>query len=580
MKNLTLFLCLLFVSIQGVYARSGDTLSVRYKKVPAPGLSYLWPNEMPEDCPFPQSETLQGVYITGRCSDYLCGDTFYPTWAADGNLYSSFTDGTTDGCLSISDELWHLNTHGPEADLRAQTGQAVLIGENPQHLLIRNIGEPQRASAAPYKGRYPAGTLHYNGVWYYGTYCLGPAGQHTYQGQKWNWPEMGPMAGFRISTDNGENWIPSPHSGEHPLFPEQGPEIKMGAPHFVDFGKNMEHSPDGKAYLLGMGASGAEATDRYANLSWVSGDQVYLARVTPSPETINDVSAYEFFAGHDDTGEPIWTSDFSHIKPLLDWNNRMGIATATWNPVLKKYLMCVTDGWPTTTYMNSYILEADELTGPWRMVTYMKHFGEQSYFLNFPSKFITSRDGRTLWLCHSANFWNDGELKSKPRGGRYGLSLHEIRLLTPDELRKVKRKKVRDPLAAKNNMARKAFATASGGDPMGAVDGVVDGYPGAVKAEWCHVAPQGQVWIRLEWETLQTVREIWLFDRQTQSDQVLSGEIVLDNGKIIPFDTLPDLALEGISCRFPPQRIRSMTVRLTERNVGSTAPGLAEIAVF
>ena len=29
-----------------------------------------------------------------------------------------------------------------------------------------------------------------------------------------------------------------------------GYPVKIGAPKFVDFGKNMEHSPDGKAYLL------------------------------------------------------------------------------------------------------------------------------------------------------------------------------------------------------------------------------------------------------------------------------------------------------------------------------------------
>jgi hypothetical protein len=37
----------------------------------------------------------------------------------------------------------------------------------------------------------------------------------------------------------------------------------MGSPYFVDFGKNMEHSPDGKAYLGGHGA---------AEYEWTSGD--------------------------------------------------------------------------------------------------------------------------------------------------------------------------------------------------------------------------------------------------------------------------------------------------------------------
>ena len=58
---------------------------------------------------------------------------------------------------------------------------------------------------------------------------------------------------------------------------------------------------------------------------------------------------------------------------------------------------------------------------------------EQAYFLNFPSKFL-SEDGRKLWLCYSANYssgWNGIDLKINPPGGRYGLSLHEVRLTGP-----------------------------------------------------------------------------------------------------------------------------------------------------
>jgi len=299
------------------------------------------------------------------------------------------------------------------------------------------------------------------------------------------------MPGFHISRDLGKTWQAPLTSPGEPLFPEPaaflGP-VKMGAPHFVDFGKNMEHSPDGNAYLLGMGAETDDPEPRpcikpgpdgtvyetndtcgarmhlglrpgeaahgtlkdvfersfrqvdgkpfaHGNLSWITADQVYLARVKPSPETINRLDAYEFFAGHDAAGEPLWTGDFAEIRPLLEWNNHMGCVTATWVPGLKKYLMCITDGWPTVAKMDSYILEADTITGPWRIVTYMKGFGEQAYFLNFPSKFI-SDDGRTLWLCYSANFssgWNGVELKFNPPGGRYGLSLHEVRLLTPQD---------------------------------------------------------------------------------------------------------------------------------------------------
>ncbi len=413
--------------------------------------SFVWDSPIPTDCPFPSSPTLTGIQFTGRERSYSGCDTWYPSWADDGNLYTPWADGGVDGMECSSG-----------GGAKSATGQAVMIGDSPFQLKIHNTSPPKIASALPYQGRYPCGSLLHNGIWYYGTYCLGPGGGFMDNGIKWNWPNLGPIPGFQISRDYGKTWTDSPLTPERPLFPEPakylGP-VKMGAPHFVDFGKNMEYSPDGKAYLLGMGAEVNDPLPRpclkldgagnliqvdpskctnhfaHANLSWISADQVYLARVKPSPETINDLKAYEFFAGHDANGKPVWTADFAKIKPLLEWNNHMGCVTATYVPGLKKYLMCVTDGWPTFAKMDSYILEADELTGPWRIVTYLKEFGEQAYFLNFPSKFI-SADGRTLWLCYSANFspgWNGVKMKLNPPGGRGGLRLHEIRLLGPEE---------------------------------------------------------------------------------------------------------------------------------------------------
>jgi hypothetical protein len=81
--------------------------------------------------------------------------------------------------------------------------------------------------------------------------------------------------------------------------------------------------------------------------------------------------------------------------------------------------------------MNSYILESDHITGPWKLITYMKDFGEQAYFLNFPTKFI-SDDGKKLWLCYSGNFargWNNITIKSNPPGSAYGLVMQEMILL-------------------------------------------------------------------------------------------------------------------------------------------------------
>ena len=429
---------------------AGSSAAGEEKPVAGAKDEFAWNSSIPEDCPFERSSSLAGMRFTGRRIGYPLADTWFPSWADDGNLYSPYTDGAVSGLESDS---------GKGAN--AQTGHAVMSGDDPLDLVITAASPPKLASALPYGGRYPAGSLVHNGIWYYGTYCLGAAGSVEHAGITWNWPNLGPMPGFQISRDYGKTWEDSPHTPEKPLFPEPekflGP-VKMGAPRFVDFGKNMEHSPDGKAYLLGMGAVKDDPKPRpcikpgppgtvfetnphckggfdHANLSWITADQLYLARVTPSPETINDLAAYEFFAGHDGNGKPVWTADFAKIKPLVEWNNHMGCATATYVPGLKKFLMCVTDGWPTVTKMTSYILEADELTGPWKIVTYMKDFGEQAYFLSLPSKFV-SGDGKTLWLSYSANFssgWNGVKLDFKPPGGTYGLSLHEIRLLAPGE---------------------------------------------------------------------------------------------------------------------------------------------------
>jgi len=542
----------------------------------------LWPSEPPQDIPFEQSEELVGISFTGVHSDYRAADTWYPSWASDDNLYSPWTDGQTDGMNSSS------------GGLNATTGQAVMIGDDPVNLKIKALGTT-KGNPRPYEGRYPCASLVYNGVWYYGTYCLGPAGSVEHDGMRWNWPVLGPIPGFRISTDYGKTWIDSPHTPAKPLFPEPKKfmgTVKIGSPKFVDFGKNMEHSPDGKAYLVGYGAEENDPKPRYANLSWISGDQIYLTRVRPSIENINDESKYEYFAGYDNNGAPIWSYDFEDIKPLLEWNNNMGCVTITYNPPLKKYLMCVTDGWPTVGKMNSYILESDDTTGQWKLVTYMKAFGEQGYFLNFPSKFI-SEDGHTLWLCYSANFsqgWNDVRFKSKPAGSRYGLVLQQVKLLTPATYRQYKEKqnqsqKQNNPLKSSSNIALKAKVTASstykGYSADAAIDGVVGGYPEDTSAEWASNGEKASAFLQLSWDKTQTITRIWLFDRpNTHADQVTTGTLIFSDGSSINVGELPDNASAAKEITFKSKEVIWLKFVVTAVKPETQNIGLAEIAAF
>ncbi len=430
-ERLLLTLALLFTLFPPMMTKAAP---VEHKPTFEP---FVWKSEPPADCPFPRSTDITGIRFTGLHRHWEFGDTWYPTWAADGNLYSPFTDGPCyeDFSNSMGYEYSEDSPMGVfNAKFRkATTGQGMLVGDDPLNLLVHSLGTVA-ADPYPYGGRYPCGSLVYHGVWYYGTYCLGPVACTRFGQTNYNWPWLGPFVGFRVSRDFGKTWQETPHTPDKPLFGETGMwgyPVKIGSPHFVDLGKDMEHSPDGKAYLVAHGAEYPDPKPRFGNLSWITGSQIYLLRVTPSPEAMNDASAYEFYAGHDTGGEAAWTRDFKQIKPLLDWHNNMGCVTATYDAPLKKYLMCVTDGGNTCGRMNTYILESERLTGPWRLATYMKDFGQQAYFVNLPSKFI-SADGRAAWLCYSANFaaWNGQAVNSNPPGSHYGLVLQEIRLLT------------------------------------------------------------------------------------------------------------------------------------------------------
>ena len=381
----------------------------------------VWPSEPPAGCPFQKSSEITGIAFTGRHIRYANADTWYPSWAANGNMYSPWTDGKVDAVSSSS--------YGK----KATTGYATILGDDPFHLEFTNVGV-YPGDPAPYEGRYPCGSLVYNGVWYYGTYCLLDSDHDP--GKGLNWDILGPFVGFRYSLDYGKTWHDTPHTPANTLFGEPaspGGVVKIGSPHFVDFGRNMRYSPDGKAYLVGQGATDPDPLPRPANLSWITGDQIYMARVKPGIQNMNNRAKYEFFAGYDAGQHPIWTRDFTRIKPLVDWNNNCGCVTMTYDAALKKFLMCITDGGNTISKFNTYILESGHVDGPWKLVVYMHEFGEQAYFVNIPSKFI-SADGRTAWLCYAANFsngnpnWNTHH-RPNPPGGGYGMTLQEIKLL-------------------------------------------------------------------------------------------------------------------------------------------------------
>jgi hypothetical protein len=66
-------------------------------------------------------------------------------------------------------------------------------------------------------------------------------------------------------------------------------------------------------------------------------------------------------------------------------------------------LIVSADGGNTICKFNAYILASDQKTAPWRLVVYMRNFGEPGYWVDIPSKFIR-KDRRTAWLRYAADF--------------------------------------------------------------------------------------------------------------------------------------------------------------------------------
>src|SRR6266436_8027294 len=86
------------------------------------GNPIVWPDATANDCPFPRSTRISAeVRLTGRTfmAPQSGADTWYPSWASDGSLYSTFADGTVNG-FTVQ------GYQGPESQ---RTGHARIEGD-------------------------------------------------------------------------------------------------------------------------------------------------------------------------------------------------------------------------------------------------------------------------------------------------------------------------------------------------------------------------------------------------------------------------------------------------------------------
>ena len=302
------------------------------------------------------------------------GDLWPSCWAADDNLYAANGDGTA----------FNGGSHRYDMAVSAISGMPPSLSG---HTVATNVGTNWSGSSY---NRKPTGMLCRNGSIYLAFQNLNssnfndaPAAsvaQSTDYGSTWNWDSTAPMFG-------------SPNS------PSSNVAYKFTTIFFLDYGKDSAQAIDGYVYVYGM------------DNNWREQQNLYLARVAHAGVLTR--SAWQFYAGADNGGNPLWSSDITQkvavlndtrsLYPVMFKNDCpaddavISQGGVTYDAPLQRYIFA---SWSCATHE---LYEAPKPWGPW------KHFlsndfgplrattNRGQYGTSIPSKFI-SADGKTLYL--------------------------------------------------------------------------------------------------------------------------------------------------------------------------------------
>ncbi len=197
------------------------------------------------------------------------------------------------------------------------------------------------------------------------------------------------------STDHAASWTPAGWS----FYQSDG----LINPTFLQFGRDYAGARDSYVYVYA-----SELKDA-SELNIQRPGEIALLRV---PKTaIMDRNQYEFFAGLDGSGEPIWVSDLTQRQPVFeDRDGGVGRScSASYNPGLRRYLIITEHSVSSRGRVG--IFDAPQPWGAWTTVLYQSGFGTptiqaSTVFWNFSNKWL-SPDGRDFVLVFTGTGEND-----------------------------------------------------------------------------------------------------------------------------------------------------------------------------
>lgn len=309
------------------------------------------------EAPYPPSPIIRNItWHSETLTSAAPGSDLWPvTWGPDGHIYTSWGDGGGFG--------------GTNSDGRVSMGFARIEGSPENYAAININGGKNAAHPAsfPRQGK-TGGVVFVDGVLY--------AWLNQQDGK---WPGVNQTLIW--SNDRGATWK---HSSWQ--WPKGEGNFKPNT--FLQFGKDYTGARDNFVYFYGRNET-----------VWGKGAHGYMGRVPRTKLEIKD--AYEFFAGLDANGSPIWSPDVNERKAhFTDPAGVEGIQVV-YDAGIERYLLTVHRGDQGTLG----IFDASEPWGPWTTVAYydnwldLKGTGVRRamLYINVPTKWI-SPDGKTLWV--------------------------------------------------------------------------------------------------------------------------------------------------------------------------------------
>lgn len=305
--------------------------------------------------PYPTSEYVTGFTWGNDITRQALGSDVWPvTWADDGNIYTTFSDG------------WGFD---PGSPIKLSTGFAKILGDPTSGITGENIpsstGEETGNGAS---GKKASSILMVDGRLYIWLRNANLAGEQSQ---------------LAWSDDYAQTWTHSTW-----VFEE------FGYPTFANYGQNYQGAFDNGTYVYVYTADTPSAYNET--------DTVALMRVLRNQVT--DQSAYEFFAGLDNQGNPNWVADITQRAPIFQFPGGVNRLSVSYNAPLDRYFMTMRSQGFVGGHDQFSIYESPNLWGPWQTVYYSENtdanwLGESQHI---PTKWL-SADGKTAYLIHSGN---------------------------------------------------------------------------------------------------------------------------------------------------------------------------------